>query len=87
MLSPDALLAELAAAGFPQWCAVLQNADQRLLPGMFANVAVLAGEAQPVVTVPRTAVSYSLYGDSVYVVVDELPTPEEAEGDGEPVQD
>lgn len=49
--------------------ALLSNADQRLLPGMFANVSVLAGEAQPVVTVPRTAVSYSLYGDSIYVVV------------------
>jgi membrane fusion protein (multidrug efflux system) len=49
--------------------ALLSNADHRLLPGMFANVSVLAGEAQPVVTVPRTAVSYSLYGDSIYVVV------------------
>ena len=35
---------------------------------MFANVTVLAGEAADVVTVPRTAVTYSLYGDSVYVV-------------------
>jgi membrane fusion protein (multidrug efflux system) len=46
----------------------LANPDRKLLPGMFANVAVLAGEPAPVVTVPRTAVSYSLYGDSVYVV-------------------
>ena len=65
--------------------AVLPNADQRLLPGMFANVAVLAGEAQPVVTVPRTAVSYSLYGDSIYVVVDQLPMPDEPASEGEPV--
>lgn len=65
--------------------AVLQNADQRLLPGMFANVTVLAGEAQPVVTVPRTAVSYSLYGDSIYVVVDQLPTPDAQAPEGEPV--
>ena len=35
---------------------------------MFANVVVLAGEPSDVVTVPRTAVTYSLYGDSVYVV-------------------
>ncbi len=46
----------------------LPNPDRKLLPGMFANVAVLAGEPSQVVTVPRTAVTYSLYGDSVYVV-------------------
>ena len=44
------------------------NSDQALLPGMFANVAVLAGAPAEVVSVPRTAVTYSLYGDSVYVV-------------------
>ena len=44
------------------------NRDQALLPGMFANVAVLAGAPAEVVSVPRTAVTYSLYGDSVYVV-------------------
>jgi membrane fusion protein (multidrug efflux system) len=44
------------------------NADRRLLPGMFANLEVLAGAPQAVVTVPRTAVTYSLYGDSLYVV-------------------
>jgi membrane fusion protein (multidrug efflux system) len=46
----------------------LPNPDRKLLPGMFADAAVLAGEAKPVVTVPRTAVTYSLYGDSVWVV-------------------
>ena len=48
--------------------AEIGNSDKRLLPGMFANVSVLAGAPQDVVTVPRTAVTYSLYGDSVYVV-------------------
>ncbi len=49
---------------------LLPNPDpqHKLLPGMFANVVVLAGEPRDVVTVPRTAVTYSLYGDSVYVV-------------------
>jgi membrane fusion protein (multidrug efflux system) len=46
----------------------LPNPERKLLPGMFANVAVLAGEAAAVVTLPRTAITYSLYGDSVYVV-------------------
>jgi multidrug efflux pump subunit AcrA (membrane-fusion protein) len=41
---------------------------------MFANVSVLVGEAREVVTIPRTGVSYSLYGDTVYVV---KPAPQE----------
>jgi len=48
--------------------AILPNKERKLLPGMFANVTVLVGDAADVVTVPRTAVTYSLYGDSVYVV-------------------
>jgi len=46
----------------------LKNPDRKLLPGMFAQVAVLAGAPKELVTVPRTAVTYSLYGDSVWVV-------------------
>ena len=46
----------------------LPNGRRQLLPGMFANVVVLASEPREVVTVPRTAVTYSLYGDSVYAV-------------------
>lgn len=46
----------------------LANPDSTLLPGMFANVAVLVGAPANVVTVPRTAITFSLYGDSVYVL-------------------
>jgi membrane fusion protein (multidrug efflux system) len=46
----------------------LPNPVRKLLPGMFANVVVLVGEPRDVVTVPRTAITYSLYGDSLYVV-------------------
>jgi membrane fusion protein (multidrug efflux system) len=46
----------------------LKNPDRKLLPGMFAQVAVLAGSPKELVTVPRTAVTYTLYGDSVWVV-------------------
>jgi membrane fusion protein, multidrug efflux system len=49
--------------------AKLANPDAHMVPGMFANVAVVAGEPARVVTLPQTAVTYSLYGDSVYVVV------------------
>jgi membrane fusion protein (multidrug efflux system) len=55
--------------------AEVRNADKRLKPGMFANVAVLVGKAQSLVTLPRTGVTYSLYGDSVYVVKP-APVPE-----------
>ncbi|QBR72068.1 efflux transporter periplasmic adaptor subunit [Beijerinckiaceae bacterium] len=48
--------------------AQLDNKKRQLLPGMFANVSVVAGTPTQVVTLPRTAVSYSLYGDSVFVV-------------------
>ena len=63
--------------------AELPNKDKRLLPGMFANVAVLAGAAQDVVTVPRTSVSYSLYGDSIFVAA---PAPPKSDAEGTPAQ-
>jgi membrane fusion protein, multidrug efflux system len=44
------------------------NADRRLLPGMFASVAIDSGEPTDEVTVPQTAITYSPYGDTVYVV-------------------
>ncbi|HXG77758.1 MAG TPA: efflux RND transporter periplasmic adaptor subunit [Methyloceanibacter sp.] len=55
--------------------ATVPNPDRKLLPGMFANVAVLAGGAKDYVTVPRTAVTYGLYGDSVWVVKESQPAP------------
>jgi membrane fusion protein (multidrug efflux system) len=51
------------------------NPDRKLLPGMFANVAVLSSGAKQFVTVPRTAVTYGLYGDSVWVVKEGAPEP------------
>ena len=48
--------------------AELSNPDKKLVPGMYANVLVDAGSPQQVVTVPQTAVTYSLYGDNVFVV-------------------
>jgi membrane fusion protein (multidrug efflux system) len=51
----------------------LPNGLRRLLPGMFANVVVLAGDPKEFVTVPRTAITYSLYGDSIYAVKEETP--------------
>jgi membrane fusion protein (multidrug efflux system) len=39
-----------------------------LLPGMFARLTIFLGETENVVTVPETAISYSLHGNTVYVV-------------------
>ena len=47
----------------------LANPDGRLVPGMYADVDRDRGAPETVVTVPQTAVTYSLYGDSVFVVM------------------
>ncbi len=44
------------------------NPDRKLLPGMFANVTVATGASADLLTLPRTAIVYSLYGDTVFVV-------------------
>jgi multidrug efflux system membrane fusion protein len=48
--------------------ATLSNPDKALLPGMFANTRVVLAPQPGVLTVPETAVDYTLYGDSVFVV-------------------
>jgi len=59
--------------------AEVKNEAKELRPGMFANVGVLSGKPQQVVTVPRTAVSFSLYGDSVLVAKPVPPPPGSAQ--------
>lgn len=49
--------------------ATVPNPDTKLYPGLFATVAVILPVQQTVVTVPQTAIAYSLQGDSVFVVV------------------
>jgi membrane fusion protein (multidrug efflux system) len=48
--------------------ATLANKDEVLHPGMFARVDVVLPEQTDVMVLPATAVVYSPYGDSVYVV-------------------
>lgn len=48
--------------------ATLNNPDQRLRPGMFAEVRVLLAKRGPVLTLPGTAITYNPYGDSVFLV-------------------
>lgn len=48
--------------------ASLPNPDSALRPGLFAKIEVVRPETEPVVTVPQSAITYNLYGDSVFVV-------------------
>ena len=48
--------------------AEVPNPGHKMLPGMFAKVTVNAGAPREVTTLPRTAIVYSLYGDTVFVV-------------------
>ncbi|WP_137887850.1 efflux RND transporter periplasmic adaptor subunit [Pseudomonas sp. 2FE] len=59
----------------------LNNPDGKLLPGMFANLEVLLPGEQARVVVPETALTYTLYGNSVYVIA------EQKAEDGQPQKD
>ncbi|PAV68558.1 hypothetical protein WR25_09228 [Diploscapter pachys] len=48
--------------------ATLDNPDQQLKPGMFANVSIELPSHADVLSVPETAISYSAYGNSLYVL-------------------
>ena len=50
--------------------ATIANPDHILKPGMFATTTVVLPEKPPVITVPETAVDYTLYGDSVYLITE-----------------
>src|ERR1700694_3770613 len=50
--------------------ATLDNPDRILKPGMFATTTVVLPDKPPVVTVPETAVDYTLYGDTVYLMTE-----------------
>lgn len=58
--------------------ATLPNPDGKLLPGMFANLQVILGKDSQELVVPESTITYTLYGNSVYVI-----TPKKA-ADGQP---
>lgn len=51
--------------------ASFSNIDRKLRPGMFARIEISRGQSEAVVTLPVTAVTYSLYGETVYKVEDD----------------
>ena len=55
------------------------NPKHKLLPGMFAQIDIASGQPSDVLTVPRTAIIYSLYGDNVFVVKPAPPKEGEAQ--------
>jgi len=50
--------------------ATIANPDHILKPGMFATITVVLPDKPPVITVPETAVDYTLYGDSVFLITE-----------------
>jgi membrane fusion protein (multidrug efflux system) len=50
--------------------AVLSDSNG-LLPGMFAKLVIDLDQPRQVITLPETAITYSLQGDTVYVVYDD----------------
>jgi membrane fusion protein (multidrug efflux system) len=50
--------------------ATVPNAQERLRPGMFANVSVILPKRDERVIVPATAIVHASFGDSVFVVED-----------------
>lgn len=66
--------------------AELANPGERLLPGMFADLQVLLPSEAPNVVIPETAITYTLYGNSVLVIKEGQP-PEPDEGAEAPPRD
>jgi multidrug efflux system membrane fusion protein len=50
--------------------ATIANPDRILKPGMFVTTTVVLPEKPAVITVPETAVDYTLYGDSVFLITE-----------------
>lgn len=48
--------------------ASLSNAKLQMRPGMFAEVRTIIADANPVLTVPYTAISFNTYGNFVFVI-------------------
>jgi multidrug efflux system membrane fusion protein len=50
--------------------ATLDNPDHILKPGMFTTATIVLPDKPAVVTIPETAVDYTLYGDSVFLLTE-----------------
>ncbi len=50
--------------------ATFPNSTGKLMPGMFVDAKVLVGRTQPVIALPASSISYTSYGDFVFIVED-----------------
>ncbi|BBL71332.1 efflux RND transporter periplasmic adaptor subunit [Methylogaea oryzae] len=48
--------------------ATLQNAEEKLLPGMYASLEIATGQPERHLTLPNAAIAYNPYGALVYLV-------------------
>ncbi len=55
--------------------ATYDNQNQKLSPGMFADITVVLPQQDAVMVIPETSIDYGLYGSSVYVIEGEDPNP------------
>ncbi len=60
--------------------ATVPNKELHLFPGMFAMVKILLRDQKNVITLPQTAISYSLHGDSVFII-----KADKQDSDGKPI--
>ncbi|MBD1576063.1 efflux RND transporter periplasmic adaptor subunit [Vibrio sp. S11_S32] len=59
-----------AQSGLIQVQAEIPNNDNKLRSGMFARASIVLPTIHDQVAVPQTAISYTLYGNSVYILID-----------------
>jgi membrane fusion protein (multidrug efflux system) len=48
--------------------AIIPNKQEQLYPGLFATIKVLLPKLENAITVPQTAIAYSLFGNSVFLI-------------------
>jgi membrane fusion protein, multidrug efflux system len=51
--------------------AIIPNQGEKLYPGLFARIKVLLPQRRHVISIPQTAINYTLYGNTVYMVKEE----------------
>lgn len=58
-------------SGLIQVQADIPNSDGQLRSGMFARAKIILPKLENQITLPQTAITYTLYGDNVYIVTEE----------------
>ncbi|GHY90191.1 hypothetical protein VCSRO75_2665 [Vibrio cholerae] len=58
-------------SGLIQVQADIPNSDGKLRSGMFARANIILPKLENQITLPQTAITYTLYGDNVYIVSEE----------------